>query len=881
MKLPETFLQEQVVLLGDVVKYLKLKKKRLFTTILVSGCAFGFLSILLPIRYEVNASFKNTSSDHENTGSGLSALNMLMGVRSARNSFGAVAKSRTILSKVISSTGIQIVTEPGSLPKRLIRRIRRNISSGYDASIAWKEQATFTHVAYEGSVKKGFFLKKKDASSFLVRDAKGVTRQGVFGEPFSIDDVTFTLTTLPGKKAHFQRYVVLPKQTLIESLRKELSVYCSKDDMNIVEIKMKDGNPQRATKILDTLMAIYKEFLEHESTRVNSEHLESLYAHKGDVEERMQKEFVEYAAALQKNADKVGFLEEEEELKYLYTQEERLVKEAAEYDELERAIETKALSSANKSRGRNEFLKEEFRLRSELERLNLTGKVRVEEQNLFVHRAEGVLEKAQNTSASHILQRVFSIQGPLKGGPSEDLSMAYTLLTPESLRGHLLHLMQQLQGVHEAKEELSLARDLLGRDLFDVQSLKLIAHNLDLPKTMNLESLLFQKEDADHYSVKERNIREKRIAFTRQLLRRSLEEKGSLLSKKNAHIRREIASIQSALAASLQQELQGVQKQRKAIDTELRLYIKNRREKVQAGVAYIKQRLQQIPEKLIATKKLKLSTEMNERIMSHVLEFIETKSLNERLNSIQSRPLDTAAALPKPKKASFLGFTLGGLGFGGFFGSCFLLFSGLIQGFPISPSSIRFRGYQCLGSIGGLTGSRMEDVNKVELESIRTIAGKCTPGITTLLHGNGPGYAPCVAQVLAKQGKKVVLIQLDDAAHVHGSEKGLMEFLTGKEKALPLAEHDGYKIVGIGNASSFYEERICSAEFVSLLHELTTSYSHVLLSISRPLSSELSRFCSVQGKTVIVSLRDERWSDLHMIREEVKTRCATLYFIEY
>lgn len=888
-------LRENAVLLGDLVSFFRRKKQALFTISLCMGICCALFSLLMPIKYQITAAFKDSEGGASMSGS--NALSMLLQGPKANNSFAALMKSRTLLHKVVEESGIQISEETMPFFFRVLKRIRRNLSSTYNEKIAWAETIRFQNVIFSSEKGGSFLIKGIDEKRFLIRDTLGKEHTGEVGIPITFDGATLTVTSIPQKKiGMWKRHYIQPIDEIIDGLVKSISILPNKLDGSIIEIKMQDGLPIRSISIVNAVMKIYKAHLVAESDRVTREHLENLYEHKQVVQNRIAIDLRRYADQMERNVDFAGFLNPQEELMYLYEHEKKLAETVHSIDKKLLALRQDVPHQAGEFEYRSKLMQQEQQLKMAQNMLDVDifGK---QESFASMQPIETkdplLLNYLQNTFQQtfpffHEGQRNTIIERVLAAGSMypirEKKPPAHGnlhILDEQVLKEYTLSLLKEIQQTRMLQEAFVIARNKLKEKIYDIKSLKIFARELDMPNVVNFDELLIRYENTSHFTDKERAQMEMRVQLVKEMLAKTLDEKIGFLKQKERSIQTEVQIAREAMYMQLEKKHCNIRAYRKHIEEEMGIQLEALKQLSLQQLQKIKERLKKIPEKVVRNTQLQMSSEVDKNIMSHLLQFIESKNMQNKLNTIEARPLDEAYCANKPMKSSMVTFAIAGMGLGGFAGTVGILLLGLMRGLPISGANVRYKGYTYLGTVSKDIGSDVQQLDEADLEKIRAIASVCSAPITAILQGHGPRYAHHVATLLGYRGHRVLLLDLEQKITCEKEKAGLYEYIEGMVETLPTKKYEQYEEISFGKKNRYVTEYLRSEKFQRALEKLQERYTHILLVTRSPLFSDEVLACLSYASSGVLSFREETWEEVRQIRTCAKIGSIPLSFIDY
>lgn len=285
----------------------------------------------------------------------------------------------------------------------------------------------------------------------------------------------------------------------------------------------------------------------------------------------------------------------------------------------------------------------------------------------------------------------------------------------------------------------------------------------DVSHTMiqKASELLLNLRDQNNQSLKEQERIKEELNLQRTFLAMHLKQMVQLMELNKQLIDEKIFALQNVSLELIHERISLSEKN-------LQDYLISRLNNLQQEHTLIQRHLENIyaemaliPQKWVSEQLLSQEVETNQKIVEEIAKLVESKNISHNLDVIQSAPVDTAIppVHPLPPKVflwSILGFLLGGC-----LGSGYVLGKTLKKGIAVTEDNLSLMGFH----VSGKFFNQKED--RETLRRLQTyIEGSGNPEggdekLLLLLEGSGPHYAPGLADLFLKRGKRVLLLDLD------------------------------------------------------------------------------------------------------------------------
>lgn len=378
-----------------------------------------------------------------------------------------------------------------------------------------------------------------------------------------------------------------------------------------------------------------------------------------------------------------------------------------------------------------------------------------------------------------------------------------------------------------------------------------VSHNM----IRKASELLLNLRDQNNQSIREQERIEEELNLQRTFLTMHLKQMVQLMELNKQLISEKIFALENI-------SLELIHERISLLEKNLQDYLKSRLTNLQQERTLIQRHLESIhaemaslPQKWVSEKLLSQEVETNQKIVEEIAKLVESKNISHNLDVIQSAPVDKAIppVHPLPPKLflwGFLGFFLGGC-----MGSGYVLGMTLKKGLAVTADNLAFMGFHVSGSLDGSAFHQ-------SISTLRRLQTHVNPGesadlatMVLLLQGKGPHYAADLADLLRKQGQKVLTLDLDVSDQNKIATPGLLQYLAGSISHLPVRKGKHGDWIAAGGSTPYLIEIIHSQAFSKVIEDLKAQYDWILaISSVEPTSSEAgSLLASFPGAAVTLT----------------------------
>lgn len=368
--------------------------------------------------------------------------------------------------------------------------------------------------------------------------------------------------------------------------------------------------------------------------------------------------------------------------------------------------------------------------------------------------------------------------------------------------------------------------------------------------------LVLRLRDQNNQSVKEQERIKEELNLERTFLTLHLEQMVQLMELNKQLIDEKIFALQNVSLELIHQRISLLEKNLQDY-LQARLHnLQQERDLIKRHLENIHTEMAQLPQKWVSEQLLSQEVATNHLIVEEIAKLVETKNISHNLEVIQSAPVDLALSPvhPQPPKIILLGI----LGFliGGCLGSCFALAKSLSQGLRVSTHYFEQMGCHVSGFLTSPLISSNHQLLEENLETLRRLQvyfdsarsadlASSLPEnkLLLLIEGKGPHYAPFLADLLVKRGRRILTLDLN-FNQPHEDSVGLLQYLQGKIDTPPIQKGEQGDWIAAGGQSAFAVEMIGSQAFQKLMDKLQSQYDWIL-AVSRSIPS------SVEAETLV------------------------------
>lgn len=379
---------------------------------------------------------------------------------------------------------------------------------------------------------------------------------------------------------------------------------------------------------------------------------------------------------------------------------------------------------------------------------------------------------------------------------------------------------------------------------FEISSLSTVLNDaVSADMIANASNTILALRDLDNRSAKEQDRLRTELAIQKGFLTTHLKQAVQLSELQQNLTKESIRALQSATLSLIQEQTSILESHIAEFIAERLASLKQEQHFLNLNLADIRQEMSSFPHKWVAEQLINHQMEVNQNMVEEISKLVESKNIANNLEKIQSAPVDLPLTPVHPKSPRLLLLTaLGGVA-GGFISIALVLMGSVAGGIAASPENLRLAGQHVAGRLRrayrlGLTEDPMLDSDLDTLRRLIAFAGDGAAGAAAqhallLLMGTGPDYAANLAELMAKKGLKVLLLDLYfGASRPHGEQsptEGLLQYLESTGQRPPSITHGPhFDSVAAGGMSRYACELLGSEKFKGLLDEYLKTYDWVI-----------------------------------------------------
>lgn len=389
-------------------------------------------------------------------------------------------------------------------------------------------------------------------------------------------------------------------------------------------------------------------------------------------------------------------------------------------------------------------------------------------------------------------------------------------------------------------------------------------------------------EDEKNYSSKEEGRLEKELALYRNVLSQHIEEMIRLTDLEKDVLSEKLRFLQKAMLSLLTQKISIYQQQ-------MEEYLAAHRENLLSEKALLGQKLDQLKEQMIVLpqkwkkeNELNLKTDLSLQMMKTTTSLVEKKTILHHLEQVSSKPLDLAIVPFRPKSPRLILYTVLAFLIAAVSAFFYHLIRAFMHGFEISLEALKMEHPYVSGEISSsCDGPSLDPLNDRDLETLREMSQFLKMGsVVSLIGGKGPNYSHALAELIAKQDLKVLLIDSSfSPKYSERREESLLGFLEKKRKTLPKIRKNHYDFVPSGGYTRFANEYLSSGRFSILLEDVKKRYDVVLLfTRALPELTEAKTYLPFSDQ-VIVTVKGETIDELKPFMSWARPQNDRLSFV--
>ncbi len=843
----------------DLKRIYQRKKRKIAWAALAGGALFLGYFLFTPPTYQAMATFKQSSARGD-PGFDLRKFTRTISGAASEGSTTPLMLSRAVLTKTVEELGLQaVVNQHGILAKKLYA-FRDNCLAEIRHQPEKQKNFKFQQVHYKGEKARRLFLRFLTPETFELLDShKNTVASGRLGEIVQFENAAFTLTQTPSslKTGTFYPLTILPQRSVIEAVKRRITVKPLREDKNILAITFTDPDRLRSADFVNTLMRKYEEFLMEENKDVITAQLVYLNHRQDELNAKLDVDIQDHVAVLKKNLLENGYMGIEQEMESillpLQTYQARHSEIEVEMAGLEKQLFQTDVAIAEPQIDLKLVQQFGQSLAEQIQQASLLLKKLEKDEALpaysligetFASLLRDIEETRQSTSgkeeqmpiynekklrlAAHLntyIEHLHSRQKILQESATyiEKLESDFSGMSLIASRDLFQHYCRQLDDLHAQLKQVIFFRDHLHEPNFEISTLSNVLNDgvsqQLVQKSSELEGLLcdqINRSGREHQRLKET------LSIQKRFLESHLTQTLDLGKIRIQLIKEKIGSLYEVMKNLLQKE--------KAV--------------LENKIGTLKTSMQELPELWHQDKRLKFKSELTKGMMEGLTQIAESKNLARHLYQVESKPLDLAlpAYAPHPPRLLLKGMA-GAIGFAGLF-YFFALIQAFVRGLPASLTTLRLMGAHTSTPFSPNPQAPFDELSDQDLEALRKITAfllerKVKKSVVALLSQRGSDFCFNLAQLLALHHQKILILDCNfDRIVAPEDQPGLWQYLHQMIPDLPLRHEKNYDFLTAGGTTRHGIELLSSPSFAALLNRCKERYDFVFLLRQTDLDSQ-------------------------------------------
>lgn len=885
--------EEHFILFSDIKELFFRSLKWIVLGVMIFGGAGFWIRSQTPVKYKVYATFKDSEKNMGEAKSVFDSLLRVIDVSIESQGGHVLLTSSPVLNPVIEKLGLQASVQHQSQFSQKLECLRQSLLAEFEKPIIEKETFQFKDVSYQEDLPKSFILFFRSKELFEIRDKEEqLLAIGEVGKPLFIEDISFTLESVPEKITLRTPYPLSfqPLQEIGLQLMENMEVSPNKKNSGFLHISFTHPRRTFGKKFVNALMESYQSYLERESQALSHAQIAYLEEKRDDYCHKMDGYLKTHVNYMKENLQEKGSftlgqhlpLFQDRKLKFtndlhalelkrkrlqegdpwsmvpigqeMATLQESLHILSKEKDELNLALSAssiheneiakhvKQLDTLQQEKliektGINQFFSSLLSPKRERERilLNSFPDVPIEKELISLQDEKKKLEKCSLQAEGltkewyHQHLRLASLKEEvmkkrlISGVSSEKEYQGIDLKTARAL------LLETIKKRDET--ELRLGQMNFACQAIDQEGVEYISLIAAFPDSIGQELVremgeLKQKLQSDrNYTEKEVERYEKKLSLRKEDLARHMKQAISLTEVERERLDHRKMKIQRAIVDLLGQEIALIEKQvRDRIDEQL-LYLDKEKELILDQLADIKAELRGAPDLWLKERQLQFSADLNQGMLESLVRLVESKNIENDISVLKAKPINFASSSIKARKP--LLFIFGGVG--GFLGAmiafALAFMHAIYHGFPLSLKNLRLKGRVTLGKLQGKERGEV-------LRNVTHFIEKKGAKVISLVMGKEKEFHSLLATLLCKEGKKVLVIDLDPFQITKQKNlPGLIHYLENKAKEPNIYKREYGDYITMEGWGEFVPELLKQEKFYTLVEKLKKSYDCILIAL--------------------------------------------------
>lgn len=776
---------ERIFTLNDVKRLCIREKKKILRAAWIGGVLAIFFLFTKTPKYKVEASFQEASPK---TFTGENLVKDFLGGSGLINDqpqAKALMISHQVLRPLVERLGLGAQVPSSGKFSRAYCLLRDNLLAERGKSLPDLDPFVFQNVHYDKETPLFFWMRFEDEQHFSLLDHKKETILSTeVGKEIQLPEVSFTLSQIP-KAIRFHHYYPLHISSWIhpaQELRSLIQINSAKNNKAIYSLKFFHRDRRFGVRVLNELMAEYRNYLKNDYDFIAQEQLAYLEMRQMDLFKKLVVDFEKHAEYLSRNLESNGFVDIQDESKVLLAPIQQMILkvdaidlELSRLDQLERENHIMAPTDDGPFAHR---LAEISHAISDLKQQRDLLELSLQRQSIGENQLEARFHELQEirsrrNAAKQLLCAVDhdeELQCNFPFDPERTLASWAKRLKKNQENGtedfveyldnhiRLLSLQEKMlqerffyddEGFHQFEgidlptvqslfvqysnqldscEASMLHYSQLQREIdqkeFEISSLSSVLKDpLSQGLIASASQIGLQLKDEKHHSLKEGQRWEEELSLQKKILKDHLRQLFKVEELNASLIREKIIGLQKTSLDCIHQQISVLNEQALDAMKERREGLIQEKKVLERKIRDLSERASKIlPEKWSYQQWLELKTQLGLKMMHIVTQLVESKTIGRHLHHVESKPLDMAILPNSPVKPRLLMMIFIGM-FGAGFSYFFIrLINTILKGFPSSFEKLTAMQYPLMGKISSLCdGYGIDAVTGSDLELLREI----------------------------------------------------------------------------------------------------------------------------------------------------------------
>lgn len=293
--------------------------------------------------------------------------------------------------------------------------------------------------------------------------------------------------------------------------------------------------------------------------------------------------------------------------------------------------------------------------------------------------------------------------------------------------------------------------------------------------------------------------------------------------------------------------------------------LKQEKQLLQQQLDQISRKMEALPEKWRRENVLLLKKELGMKMIEGLTHLMESKSIDRHLYQVGSKPFDSALTPVAPKSPKLLKYALIGALLGAFGSYFFYLSRSLVKGMPVSHEMLALSGLNSCGPLSAYCHAPIDQLSQGDLETLRRLSqfllkldqkGICC----TIIGGKNPDFSSTLAQLLAMQQYRVLVVQYVFDKPVHpGDAPGLWHYLHGEVENCPVRQQLPFDFLPSGGTTRLSVELLSNPKLTAFLASAKSRYDVVLFySSAEPADVEGQALLNIADAAIIAANAEKK-----------------------